>query len=42
MIKLYQSQLEKQEKNIDDLLKQIPSDYKPYEEFDNKIGIEEW
>jgi len=28
--------------NIKELVKQIPSDYKPYEEFDNKIGKEEW
>ena len=28
--------------NIDDLVKQIPSDYKPHEEFDNKIGMEKW
>ena len=28
--------------DINELVKQIPSDYKPYEEFDNKTGIEEW
>ncbi len=28
--------------NINELVKQIPSDYKPYEEFYNKSGIEEW
>ena len=28
--------------NINELVKQIPSDYKPYEEFDSKTGIEEW
>jgi len=28
--------------DINELVKQIPSDYKPYEEFDNKAGIEEW
>ena len=28
--------------DIKELVKQIPSDYKPYEEFDSKTGIEEW
>ena len=28
--------------NIDELVKNIPADYKPYEEFNNKIGMEEW
>jgi len=28
--------------NIDDLVKKIPQDYKSYEEFDNKIGNEQW
>jgi antitoxin MazE len=28
--------------NIDDLVKKIPQDYKAYEEFDNKIGNEQW
>jgi len=28
--------------NIDDLVKKIPQNYKPYEEFDNKIGNEQW
>jgi antitoxin MazE len=28
--------------DINDLVKKIPNDYKPYEEFDNKEGIEEW
>ena len=28
--------------NIDDLVKKIPSDYTPYEEFKSKAGIEEW
>ena len=28
--------------DINELVKQIPSDYKPYEEFDSKTGIEEW
>jgi len=28
--------------NINELVKQIPSDYKPYEDFNNKTGKEEW
>ena len=28
--------------NIDDLVKKIPKDYKAYEEFDNKVGLEQW
>ncbi len=28
--------------NINELVKQIPADYKPYEEFSSKAGIEEW
>jgi len=28
--------------NIDDLVKKIPQDYKAYEEFDDKIGNEQW
>ena len=28
--------------DINDLVKQLPSNYKTYEEFDNKIGLEEW
>jgi antitoxin MazE len=28
--------------DINDLVKQIPSDYKPFEEFDEKAGLEEW
>jgi len=28
--------------NIDDLVKKIPEDYKAYEEFDDKIGNEQW
>jgi antitoxin MazE len=28
--------------NISDLVKQMPKNYKPQEEFDNKTGIEEW
>ncbi len=32
----------KRKYDISELVKQIPSDYKPYEEFDSKTGIEEW
>ncbi len=32
----------KKKYNINELVKQIPSDYKAYEEFNNKTGIEEW
>jgi len=28
--------------DIKELVKNIPSDYKAYEEFDNNIGLEEW
>ncbi len=28
--------------DINDLVKQIPSDYKAFEEFDEKAGLEEW
>ena len=28
--------------NIKELVKQIPPEYKPYEAFDNKSGLEEW
>lgn len=28
--------------NINDLVKELPSDYKVHEEFDNKTGLEEW
>jgi len=28
--------------SIDDLVKKIPQDYKAYEEFDDKIGNEQW
>ena len=28
--------------DINNLVKQLPSSYKTYEEFDNKIGLEEW
>ena len=28
--------------DINDLVKQLPADYTTYEEFDNKMGREEW
>ena len=28
--------------NINELVKKVPSDYKVYEEFDSKFGIEKW
>lgn len=28
--------------DINELVKRIPKDYKPYEEFNGKSGIEEW
>ena len=28
--------------SINELVKQIPDDYKAYEEFNNKVGSEEW
>jgi len=28
--------------NINDLVKNIPDNYNPYEEFNEKFGIEEW
>jgi antitoxin MazE len=28
--------------DINDLVKQLPKDYNIYEEFDNKVGLEEW
>jgi len=28
--------------NIDDLVKKIPKDYKAYEEFNDKVGLEQW
>ena len=28
--------------NINDLVEKIPKDYKPSEEFDMKMGLEEW
>ena len=33
---------EKVKFNINDLVQQMPKNYKPQEEFDNKTGIEEW
>jgi antitoxin MazE len=32
----------KKKYNIYDLVKKVPKDYKPKEEFENKMGIEEW
>jgi antitoxin MazE len=32
----------KEKYNINELVKQIPKDYKPYEEFNDKKGLEEW
>ena len=34
--------LKKKKYNIYDLVKKIPKDYKPHEEFSDKMGIEEW
>jgi len=28
--------------NINELVKKMPSDYKPHEEFSQKFGLEEW
>lgn len=28
--------------NINDLVKNIPDNYNPYEEFSEKVGVEEW
>lgn len=33
---------QKRKYNIKDLVKDIPSDYRAYEEFNNKMGKEEW
>ncbi len=33
---------DKKRYNIHDLVKKIPKDYKPHEEFEAKMGIEEW
>jgi len=32
----------KKKYSIDDLVKQIPSDYRPHEAFNDKAGMEEW
>ncbi len=32
----------KEKYDINDLVKQLPKNYKAHEEFDNKIGSEEW
>jgi antitoxin MazE len=32
----------KKKYSIDDLVKQIPSDYRPHETFNDKAGMEEW
>jgi len=34
--------LQKEKYDINQLVKQMPKDYKPYEEFDSKAGVEEW
>ena len=36
--------IKKQKKRYDihDLVKKVPKDYKPHEEFETKMGIEEW
>jgi len=33
---------EKIKYDINDLVKKIPKDYKPYEEFNGKVGLEQW
>ena len=33
---------EREKYNIDDLVKKLPKNYNPYEEFENKVGLEEW
>jgi antitoxin MazE len=33
---------ERKKYNIDDLVKKLPKEYKPYEEFDSKVGLEQW
>jgi len=33
---------ERKKYDINDLVRKIPSDYKPHEEFDKNMGIEEW
>ncbi len=32
----------KKKYNIYDLVKKVPNDYKPHEEFETKMGFEEW
>ncbi|MCV6608118.1 MAG: AbrB/MazE/SpoVT family DNA-binding domain-containing protein [Campylobacterales bacterium] len=34
--------IKKKKYNLDDLVKQIPKNYKPTEEIDSKMGLEEW
>ena len=33
---------QKKKYNIHDLVKKVPKNYNPHEEFDTKIGLEEW
>ena len=33
---------ERKKYNIDDLVKKLPKNYNPYEEFESKVGLEEW
>jgi antitoxin MazE len=33
---------ERKKYNIDDLVKKLPKEYKLYEEFDSKVGLEQW
>ena len=33
---------EREKYNIDDLVKKLPKNYKPYEELESKVGLEEW
>jgi antitoxin MazE len=33
---------EREKYNIDDLVKKLPKNYKAYEEFENKVGLEQW
>ena len=33
---------EREKYNIDDLVKKLPKNYNPYEEFESKVGLEEW
>ncbi len=34
--------IKKKKLNINDLVKKIPNDYNPSEEFSDKVGLEEW